>query len=197
VSPDPHSSSPPPAESTAVLLAQVRAGDDPARERLARRYLPILQTWASGRLPSRARSLGDTDDLVQVTLMRALDAVRDFHTAREGAFLSYLRSILLNALRDQLRRAAVRAADPVDETIVDRAPSVIEEVMGREVVERYEAGLAELPETQREAVMLRLEFGFSHQEIADAVGSPSANSARMLVSRGLVRLAEWMSEHRA
>lgn len=187
----------PQPESTATLLALVREGDDPAKDRLVRRFLPLLRTWASGRVPARARGLGDTDDLVQVTLMRALDAATGVRAEREGAFLSYLRSTLLNALRDQLRRASVRAADELDEAIPDRGPSVIEEVMGREVVARYEAGLAELSEQQREAVILRLEFGYSHQEIADAVGSASANSARMLVSRGLLRLAEWMSEHRS
>ena len=193
---EPSNSAPPP-ESTATLLALVREGDDPARDRLVRRFLPLLRTWASGRVPARARGLGDTDDLVQVTLMRALDAATGVRAEREGAFLSYLRSTLLNALRDQLRRASVRAADELDESIPDRGPSVIEEVMGREVVERYEAGLAELGEQQREAVILRLEFGYSHQEIAEAVGSASANSARMLVSRALLRLAEWMSEHRS
>lgn len=192
-----HSNSAPPPESTATLLALVREGDDPARDRLVRRFLPLLRTWASGRVPARARGLGDTDDLVQVTLMRALDAATGVRAEREGAFLSYLRSTLLNALRDQLRRASVRAADELDESMPDRGPSVIEEVMGREVVERYEAGLAELSEQQREAVILRLEFGYSHQEIAEAVGSASANSARMLVSRALLRLAEWMSEHRS
>lgn len=186
-----------PAESTATLLALVREGDDPARERLARRYLPMLRAWASGRVPSRARGLGDTDDLVQVTLMRALEAAREFRNQREGAFLSYLRSILMNALRDQLRRATVRAASELDESIESSGPTVLEEVMGRETMERYEAGLERLSEQQREAVILRLEFGYSHQEIADAVGSASANSARMLVSRGLLHLAEWMSEHRA
>src|SRR5262245_58190505 len=65
-------------ESTAALLEQVRDGDDPARERLIGRYLPMLRHWASGRLPARARGPVETDDLVQVTLIRALDRIRDF-----------------------------------------------------------------------------------------------------------------------
>lgn len=73
---------------------------------------------------------------------------------------------------------------------------MIEEVLGRETVAHYEAGLMELTEDQRQAVVLRVEFGYSHQEIAEAVGSPSANAARMLVSRGLLRLAECMNDAR-
>ena len=41
-------------------------------------------------------------------------------------------------------------------------------------------------------MFLRIELGFTHQEVADAIGAPSANAARMLVSRALVRLAELM-----
>jgi RNA polymerase sigma factor (sigma-70 family) len=186
------------AESTAVLLSQARQGSGDARDRLVARYLPLLRGWASGRLPAHARGSLDTDDLVQVTLIRALERIQTFEPQREGAFLSYLRSILLNALRDHLRRSAVRAsAGPPDETLVDPGPTVIEEVLGRETVAHYEAGLMELTEDQRQAVVLRVEFGYSHQEVAEAVGSPSANAARMLVSRGLLRLAEFMNDARA
>jgi RNA polymerase sigma-70 factor (ECF subfamily) len=58
------------------------------------------------------------------------------------------------------------------------------------VLERYEEALLSLEERQREAVILRLEFDYSHEEVAQAVGCPSANAARMLVSRALLRLAE-------
>ena len=137
----------------------------------------------------------DTDDLVQITLIRALDKVHDFKPEREGAFLSYLRSVLLNALRDQLRRAHVRRAGEIlDDRVPDPSPTVLDEVIGRDTMERYEAALTQLSESQREAVMLRLEFGYSHLEIAEAIGASSADAARMAVSRGLVRLADLMSD---
>jgi RNA polymerase sigma-70 factor, ECF subfamily len=184
-------------ESTAVLLIQARQGSGAARDRLVERYLPLLRGWASGRVPAHARASLDTDDLVQVTLIKALERLETFEPQREGAFLAYLRSILLNALRDHLRRSAVRtSAGPPNESLVDPNPTVIEEVLGRETLSRYEASLMELTEEQREAVILRVEFGYSHQEIADAIGSPSANAARMLVSRGLLRLAELMNDAR-
>lgn len=78
---------------------------------------------------------------------------------------------------------------------MDRTPSLVEQAIGREAVEAYEAGLARLPENQQEVVILRIEFGFTYQEIAEAVGSPSANAARMTVSRALLRLAEVMDGH--
>jgi len=185
-------------ESTAVLLARARDGDDPARTRLVARYLPMLRSWASGRLPAHARGPMDTDDLVQITLIRALDKIHEFRPQREGAFLSYLRSILLNALRDQLRRAHVRRAGEIlDDLVPDPSPSVLDEVVGKDTMEHYEAALAQLTGQQREAILLRLEFGYSHLEIAEAIGASSADAARMLVQRGMVHLAELMNDDRA
>ena len=40
--------------------------------------------------------------------------------------------------------------------------------------------------------MLRIELGFTYVEIATFLGSPSANAARMVVTRALARLAEVM-----
>ena len=41
----------------------------------------------------------------------------------------------------------------------------------------------------REAVLLRFEFGFSFQEIAEATERPSADAARVAVKRALAALA--------
>jgi RNA polymerase sigma-70 factor (ECF subfamily) len=183
-------------ESTAELLGRVRGGDTAARERLVAQYLPVLKRWAHGRLPASARGMVETDDLVHVTLIRALDHVTEFEPRREGAFLAYLRRILLNALRDEIRRSVRRPAEErLADDLADERPSLLELTIGREAVESYEAALTSLTEAQQEAVILRIEFGFGYQKIAEAVGSPSANAAQMMVSRALVRLAEALEEH--
>ncbi len=178
-------------ESTAVLIDRARSGDDGAKNRLMARYVPILHRWARGRLPSYARDLSETADLVQITLLRALRNLERFESRGEGAFLGYLRQILLNAIRDEKRRVSRRPGhDELPERLEAHEPSALERAIGRERMERYEAGLATLEERQRQAVMLRLEFGFTHAQIAEAIDAPSANAARMVVSRGLLRLAE-------
>lgn len=183
-------------ESTADLLSRVRGGDTAARERLVAQYLPMLKRWAHGRLPASARGMMETDDLVQVTLIRALDHVGKFEPRREGAFLAYLRRILLNALRDEIRRSVRRpTGDRLPDDLADGRPSLLEQTIGREAIEFYETALASLPEAQQEAVILRIEFGFGYQEIAEAVGSPSAHAAQMMVSRALVLLAGALEDH--
>jgi RNA polymerase sigma-70 factor (ECF subfamily) len=59
---------------------------------------------------------------------------------------------------------------------------------------RYEAALATLPEDQQEAVILRIEFGYSHAQVAEALGKSSPDAARMSVVRALVQLARAMED---
>jgi len=193
----PRIGSDPPLDSTAVLIGRVQAGDAAAREQLVARYLPLLRRWAHGRLPPHARGLADTSDLVQVTLIRALDHLGTFEPRREGAFLAYLRRTLMNLLRNEIRRSVHHPTESMPDEVLDERASLLDQLIGKEVIEDYEAGLASLPEAMQEAVILRLEFGFSHREIADAIGSPSPNAARMLISRALVRLSKAMNGHRA
>lgn len=179
-------------ESTATLLALVREGDDQARSRLFALYLPILRKWARGRLPQTARDLAETDDMVQVTLIRALNRIDEFKPRHEGAFLAYLRRILLNNIRAEIRRVGRLPARSEGDLIStpDEQLSMVDAIAGQELMAQYEAALEELNQAQREAVMLRVEFGFNYAEIAGATDAPSANAARMTVCRGLEKLAE-------
>lgn len=188
-------SGPRPLETTTDLLALVRAGDERALDRLIARVLPPLRAWAHRRLPQRARDLAETDDLVQVTIVRALRHLNRFESRGEGALLAYLRQILLNQVRDELRRTSRRAVgEDVGEALPDPAPSLVEQLVGRETLERYERALQRLGEEQRQAVLLKVELGYSNAEIAEVLGRPSADAARVFVARALAALAEKMHE---
>ena len=180
-------------EHTAVLLARIRSGDRAAREALFARYLPVLRRWATRRLPRSSRDMRDTDDLVQDTLLRVFARIETFENRGEGAFLAYLRQSLLNRIRDEIRASSTRPKRAeLHESIADAAPSTLDQVIGRDRLERFERALASLDAEQREAIVLRMEFGFSHQQVAEAIGKPTANAARMTVARALVDLARAM-----
>ncbi len=180
-------------ESTAQLLTLVRQGDAEARERLVARFLPVFKRWAHGRLPAAVRDLAETDDLVQSSLLRALDYVEGFEPRRPGAFLAYLRRILINQVCDEIRRSSHRPRlVELSEELACPGPTPFESAVSRESFLEYESARAALGESAREAVVMRLEFGLGYRDIADAIGSPSANAARMLIARALVHMAETM-----
>lgn len=184
----------PEALQTISLVHRARDGDAAALDLLCRRFLPRLQRWASGRLPGYARDLLATDDLVQDALYQAMRRIGEFRSDREGAFQVYLRQILINRIRDQIRRPHIlktleRAPEPIE-----HQASPVEKLIGAETLERYEAALARLRPEDREAVVARLEMAGTYEELAGVLGKSSADAARMAVGRALVRLAKEMGD---
>jgi RNA polymerase sigma-70 factor (ECF subfamily) len=179
-------------EATAELLGRAQEGDAGARDILLSRYLPVLRHWARGRLPAGARSLSETDDMVQLTLMRAMGRLDAFEPRREGAFLSYLRRILINLIREELRRTQTRKNAEGGFVELAEGEGPLGGGAGGATLDAYEAALELLDERQREAIILRLEFGYSYPQIAEAVGIPSPDAARMMVKRSILRVAREM-----
>lgn len=184
-------------DSTSDLLGRARAGDARALEQLFGRYLGPLERWASGRLPSWARDMVDTGDIVQETVIRFMRQIEHFEPQREGALQAYLRKALRNRIREELRRTSRKPpAEPLGKPPPDEAASPLEEAIASQALERYEAALETLREEERDIIIARIEIGLSYPEIAMHLGKPSADAARMAVSRALVRLAEAMGHER-
>jgi RNA polymerase sigma-70 factor (ECF subfamily) len=120
-----------------------------------------------------------------------------FESRGEGAYLAYLRRILFNLIHDEARRVRrTPGQEELSEDLAHSDPSPLEETIGREKVEAYERALDLLTPQQQQAVICRVEYGMTYEEVRRAIDAPSANAARMLIGRALVRLAQEMKAHR-
>jgi len=181
VAPSPHMTGP--HDSVDARLAQV------LRE-FGNRLGALLQGY---RLDRHGIDPADIEQEVRIRLWRAIE--RD----RSGAFhASYVQKVVATTVIDALRRAEVRAAEPLPEDD-DEPGQLPEEGAGPEQLasdgERMgglQRCLGEIPERRRLPITLHLQ-GFSLQEIADVVGT-SAEAARKLVSRGLDELKSRLRE---
>src|SRR5688572_26960298 len=154
-------------ESTFQLIERARAGDQEAMERLFARHLKPLQRWTRSRLPRWARDLADTDDLVQDTLVQTFKRIENFEPRRVGALQAYLRQAVLNRIRNELRRKGRQPhATDLEGIEAESVESPLEQAIGREAVERYEAALQRLTADEREAIIARVEMGYSYEELA-------------------------------
>jgi RNA polymerase sigma-70 factor (ECF subfamily) len=180
-------------ESTAHLIKLARAGNEEALNRLFALHRAPLRRWTAGRLPRWARDMADTEDLVQEALLSTLKRIGEFEARHVGSLQAYLRQAILNRIRDELRRAGRQPLSlTLDTQSADDSASPLEEAIGREAVERYERALASLRDEDREAIIARVELGYSHEELAMALDKPSAEAARKAAQRALVRLATEM-----
>ncbi len=179
-------------EPTAVLLDGAQRGDQRSMEVLLQRYAPRLRRWASGRLPLRARDAEDTDDLVQEALIQSIGRLGNLR--KQEAFLGYLRTAVMNRIRNHVRHAEVRERgnDHVPTPSAEASP--LERLIGNDALDRYEAALAAMTDADRSLIMAHVELDLSMAELADLTGRPTANAARMALQRALVRLAKAMGE---
>jgi RNA polymerase sigma-70 factor (ECF subfamily) len=179
--------------STLDLLERYKQGDNEAVNVLVERSLPPLKRWARGRLPHWARDIAETQDLVQDAVIRALPRLKTFEARHPGALQAYLRQAITNHIRDEIRRVNTRPAPAeLNEEHPDSSPSPLEEAIGQEGIQRYEAALNALRPGDREAIIARLELQQSFEEVAIALGKPSADAARMAVTRAVKALVKEM-----
>lgn len=184
--------------ATRELLPLARGGDSAASGQLFVRYERPLARFLHARLPGGARSLVETQDVVQEVFTRALEALPSLEFRGAGAFWAYLRTVAMRHVFDLQRRAQVRRADALSVSDSHGAPAdagagPLAHVIGAEELSRYEAALAKLSERTREALLLRLELDLDYAAIAKELDWPSADAARMAIGRALRELGEEMS----
>jgi RNA polymerase sigma-70 factor, ECF subfamily len=157
------------------LVARASAGEVDAFNQLVTRWERPIYALAY-------RTLGreeDARDVVQEAFLRAYRGLRGFKG--EAKFSSWLYRITLNLCRDWIRRErraplvqVPEGVDPVDLADERVAPqeSVEELVARREMSQAVAKAMAELPEEQRTAIMLKEYHGLTFQEIADMLDCP-------------------------
>ena len=135
----------------------------------------------------------ETQDLVQNAVLRAIPRLKTFEALHPGALQAFLRQAVANEIIDEIRKVKRRPEPvPIVADLKAHEPSPLEQAIGREGFERYEAALARLKPADREAIIARMELQQSYEEVAIALAKPNANAARAAVKRAIERLLREM-----
>jgi RNA polymerase sigma-70 factor (ECF subfamily) len=181
----------PTCDSTIHVLERAKRGDQSAARVLIERALPPLRRWTRGRLPKYARAGDDTEDVVQDAILRTLKRAGQFEHRTVGGLQAYLREVVVNRIRDLIRSSRRRgvAVEPVEEleALRDKMPSPLERAIMQEGLDQFLEALQRLRPADRQAIVWRVELGYSIDEIARRLGKSKA-AAGMTVSRALTRL---------
>ena len=142
----------------------------------------LILRWERPIYALAYRTIGreeDARDVVQETFLRAFRALPGFRG--QAKFSSWLYRIALNLCRDWMRRErrvpvvqAPEGVDPIDvaDEHVSPAESVEDLVARQEMSSAVSRAMAELPEEQRMAILLKEYHGLTFQEIADQLNCP-------------------------
>ena len=117
--------------------------------------------------------------------------VEAFEPRGDGALQAYLRQAVMNRIRNEFRHKGRRPSfEDLDEHAPGDHTSPLEAAIRQEQLDRYDAALSRLNEQERDLIVARVEMGLTYEEMAEALGKPSWNAARMATARALLRLAE-------
>ena len=178
------------ADSTIRVLERAQAGDRAAAMILIERAAPSVRRWAHGKVPTSVRNDADTEDIVQDAVLRTLKSIDRFKHRTVGGMQAYLRTSVINRIRDLLRASARRGIGEefTDETS-DSRPSPLEAAIMRENLDAFLEALQRLKPADRQLIVWRVELGYSVDEIATRL-SKSRAAAGMSVTRAMARLGK-------
>jgi RNA polymerase sigma factor (sigma-70 family) len=177
-------------DSTTEILGRAQAGDRAAGQALIERALPALRRWSHGRIPKYGRGPADTDDIVQDAVLQALKRIETFEHRTVGALQAYLRTTVVNRIRDVVRRVRRRGVpSELPDALPDAAHTPLEEAIMSEQLDRFVEALQHLRPVDRQVIVWRIELGYSFEEIAQRLGKSTA-ATRVVVSRAMARLAK-------
>lgn len=181
------------AESSLGLVERAKAGDASALERLIIRYLPRLRHWTRQAFPAWARDAADTEDLVQDTVWSAVRNLPHFTMRGEHALRAYMRRAARNRVNDEIKRVARRPRRvELSDMQLGTAAEADQAMLAREHVRRCRAALCRLSADDRKIIEFAMATGGDPADLAQLTNKPTADAARMALSRALKRLAREM-----
>ncbi len=170
----------------AVLVAAAVNGERDAVEGVLRWVRPLVLRYCRARVGGQA--FASADDVAQEVCLAVLTALPGYRD-QGRPFLSFVYGIASHKVSDAHRNAARNRADSVPELpeTQETAEGPEAQVLQNEVTGRMAKLLHNLPERQREVLVLRVVVGLSAEETAEAVGS-TPGAVRVAQHRALSRL---------
>jgi RNA polymerase sigma-70 factor (ECF subfamily) len=180
-----------PADVDRLLIERFLQGDERAFEVLVVKY----QRRIAALIERVVRNGAVAEELTQETFIKAYRALPQFRG--ESRFSTWLHTIARNTAighvgsgQAQADRAAGSEAPPDDDTgAAGTSPSPEEEMVSRQLYDTIQRAIADLPASQREALLLREVEGLSYAEIAERLKTP-LNTVRTWIFRAREAVAD-------
>ncbi|SFI56880.1 sigma-70 family RNA polymerase sigma factor [Jannaschia pohangensis] len=172
-------------QTDAALLTLAGQGDAAAAAALLDRLGPRLLAFC------RRMTGGDTaqaEDIVQEAFLRLWQKAPEWDAGGAAQMSTWLGRVAANLAIDARRRSARMTPLDDDMPLADDAPSAVARLIRAEGLTALDAALAQLPERQRQALVLRHIEGYSNPDIAAMMGC-GVEAVESLTARGKRHLA--------
>jgi len=187
-------------ESDADLVLRVQRGETSAYRFLVERYQRRLFAVLYGMLHNRE----DAREVAQDSFVKAYNHLDRFRF--DSSFYTWLYRIAVNLAIDLKRRHSSRPHAEYDDARQHDEPGALDSrdhtafspghrLERKRLLEHIEAAIAELPDEQRQAIVLREIDGLSYKEIAEVMECPEGTVMSRLFY-GRKKLQELLADQR-
>jgi len=176
------------------LVTAAMAGDRNAVGRLLTIIRPLVVRYCRARLGAPDRSSASADDVAQEVCLAVLTALPGYRVQGKP-FLAFVYGIAAHKVIDAHRASARNRSEPVADVpdSVEAGDGPEQRALRVELSGEMGRLLDQLPDKQREILVLRVVVGLSAEETAEAVGS-TPGAVRVAQHRALARLRKSMPE---
>jgi RNA polymerase sigma-70 factor, ECF subfamily len=191
-------------ENTRNLISRALGNDRDAVDALFQRYRDRLRQALRKLVGPKYRLvLADSEDATHDAILSALRRLNQFEYRGDGSFLAWLlkgaefeivrRVRAIEAQKRSAQQANVELDTQLVRVLPGKDPSPSDIVDEQEMAERVRQALGQLPDREREVIVLRRYLELDTEEICEEMGLPTAGSVRALLSRAQARLSGLLS----
>jgi RNA polymerase sigma-70 factor (ECF subfamily) len=177
-----------PNDVLGTLVEAAVDGNPYARQAVLRWIRPLVLRYCRARVGGQGKMFASAEDVAQEVCLAVLTALPSYRD-HGRPFLSFVYGIASHKVAEAHRNAARNRADLVLELpdTPELADGPEAQVLSSELTGRMAKLLHNMPERQREVLILRVVIGLSLEETAEAVGS-TPGAVRVATHRALNRL---------
>ena len=158
------------------LASLCAAKDKKAQGELYDRYAGRLFTLCFRYVGDRE----EAQDLMHDSMIKAMDSFKSFSFTGEGSLYAWLRRLTVNVVIDRLRQMSKLRLVPLDQTIETGNPEADDDAADNIPAQALMDMVASLPSVRRTVFNMYCIDGFSHKDIAAAIGITEKGSASIL-----------------
>lgn len=178
-------------QSDEQLVKEILTGNQSAMEILINRYYKMIFSYIYRYTGEYDSSYDITQD-VFIKMMKSLNR----YDVKAASFKTWIFKIALNTSKDFLKKSSYRLetkVEQIDENITDNSGNIVDILSRIEKREEVKRAINELPDFQREVVILKFFYDMKIRDIAQITDS-NESTVKSRLHQGILKLRNMLLE---
>lgn len=168
-----------------LLIRKIKAGDLEAWETLVNQYYDVIYSYCYRRCYGKKQL---AEDLTQDIFLKLIKNIENYQFT--GKFFNYLFTIAVNTCNSYYQKKKLDTTELYENIALEDADTTAS-VIDKEEAHEVQKALDQLPDIQREALILKYYYNMKVKEIAK-ITNASVPTAQSRINQGLKKLSKML-----